>query len=100
MGRGAKTWMGMKPARVLRFTRRGHGWLVSLDGGEWEEVDVIELGEGCCQRVRLPSGIVGDDVGEAELTPGAKCRIRSVKDPGYPAGVKRVLVCKLESGEP
>lgn len=60
------------------------------------EVDIIEL-EGCL-RVRLPSEIVDDEEGEAVLPPSTECEVVEVEDPAYPSGVKRVLVCRPESG--
>jgi len=30
----------------MNSTQHGHGWLVLLDGGEWEEIDIIEFRGG------------------------------------------------------
>ena len=78
--------------RTLRFTMYGDGWNVEV-GREWRYVDTIEV-EGRVRRVRLPSRIAGDEVGEIEMEGEVLCTTRTVEDPAYPSGCKTVLECR------
>jgi len=33
-----------------------------------------------CRRIKLPSGMIGDEEGEAELAPDVECQVRAVED--------------------